>query len=805
MKVLKWMLLVTVLGFLLLFKTPVKADGIIIIDPPPEPPVDWSPWLTIRYHRVTVQIQDQVATTKVDQVFRNDSPISAEGTYVFPLPPGASIQRFVMWVDGEPVEGEILPADEARAIYEGYVQRQRDPALLEYVGRDTVRARIFPIPPGEERRVQLEYTEVLPLDAEMMTYRYPLNTERFSARPLENVSIVVNVSTPNEVRTLYSPSHQDQLVIHYDGSNQATVSFEQNDVLPNRDFELYVGQSQSTVGAHMLSYRPPGEDGFFLLFLAPSLETSDSHVLPKDIFLILDTSGSMEGEKLTQAKDALRYVLQHLNAEDRFNVVAFSSNVRTYARKLQPASEAPQAIAWIADLEAMGGTNIYLALSEGLRQTSPERTTILIFLTDGLPTEGIVEEEVLLTTLQREAPNSARIFPFGVGYDVNTLLLDQIAAHHKGKPAYVEPEERLDEQVSTFYASIQSPILTDIALTFDHAQVYDVSPHPLPDLFAGTQLIVTGRYVTPGPSAIRLSGQMEGQMQTHTYEGTLTEAGDADFIPRLWAARRIGTLLTQIRLRGEKQEWVDEVVALSQRYGIITPYTSFLIQEEMLTTEGRERAAEELMNQAPRADSGAEAVQDAKSRLGLGGAAAPPQEQDMEASGTDDNAPSEARHLRYVGDKTFICEANQCTDTTYIPDQMTTREVVFGSDTYWDTLASSPSWSLYFSLAQDVVFVASDGHAYHFRLGEANEWPAPPSPTPSHADATTPTARPDKPSPATPTPDQIAAAPTSNPTATPDLAPTGATPTPTPSNICTGALALALVGLVIGLRGERRI
>ena len=350
---------------IVLHASPALADGIIIIDPPIEPPPHWTPWLTIRYHRVTVTIEDQIATTKVDQVFRNDGEMAAEGTYVFPLPPGAVVQNFVMWVDGQPIEGEILPADKAREIYEDYVRRQRDPALLEYVGRDAVRARIFPIPAGEERRIQLEYTQILPLDEGMLHYRYPLNTERFSALPLEQVSIYVSLTSQTPLRALYSPSHQNEVVITREGAYRATLSYEANHVLPDRDFELYASATTDDIGANLLTYRTGAEDGFFLLMLTPALETETRRVLPRDILLVLDTSGSMDGEKLKQAQDALAYILRHLNPEDRFNVVAFSSGARVYAPVLQGPQEADAAIAWVYQLEALGGTNIYLGLVRG--------------------------------------------------------------------------------------------------------------------------------------------------------------------------------------------------------------------------------------------------------------------------------------------------------------------------------------------------------------------------------------------------------------------------------------------------------
>lgn len=766
------------------------ADGIIIIDPPSESPVEWSAWLTIRYHRVTVTIEDQVATTKVDQVFCNEGRSAAEGTYVFPLPPNATVQRFVMWVDGEPVEGEILPADKAREIYESYVRQRRDPALLEYVGRDTVRAHIFPIPPGGERRIQLEYTQVLPVENGLMYYRYPLDTERFSARPLEQVSIYVEVTSPADLRAIYSPSHQEEVVITRKSGREATLSYEANHILPNRDFELYTSSGMEDIGANLLSYKPGDEDGFFLLMLSPAIEAMRARVLAQDVFLVLDTSGSMDGEKLEQAQAALSYILEHLNVEDRFNVIAFSSDVRTFADTPRPSAEAREAVPWVENLEAMGGTNIYLALSETLSQADRGRPTIVIFLTDGLPTEGIVEEATILTMLTQETAGSARIFPFGVGYDVNTLFLDQLAQDHKGRPAYVEPYERIDEQVSAFYARVQSPLLTNVTLDFGEVRGYDVYPTPLTDLYAGTQLIVTGRYTGGGPQRITLTGEVNGERQTYTYEGAFARQNDADgktaFIPRLWAARKIGQLLTQIRLHGENTEWVDAVVTLSLRYGIITPYTSFLVEEptNVLSLEGRDRAAEEFeksLEVAPAA-TGEQAVEDAEMRAGLGGAAAPP--------AADESAPAgeTQRHVRYVGDKTFLCDATLCTDTLYIPDKMSLQEIPFMSPAYWELLDAHPTWAAYFALNAETIFVAPDGAAYRFLFGtETDEVARPP-------EQSVPTATPPQPTPGA----EVTQTPaTTAPPASPPTAPTS-------PGLCGSAALLLVVGIVVGI-GKRQV
>ena len=720
--------LIAVLTLSLAAVGPALADGIIIIDPSfPVPPPDFSEWLTIRYHRVHVTIEDQVATTTVDQVFRNDASVAVEGTYVFPLPPGAVVEDFKMWVDGRVLEPEILPADKARAIYESYVQRNQDPALLEYVGRDAIRASVFPIPPKSERRFQLQYIQVLPYEDDMVHYHYPLNTERFSAKPLEQVSIIVEIITPTELGTLYSPTHHDDVVISREGTREATVSYEANAMYPDRDFELYVGARTEALGANLLSYKPPEEDGFFLLLLSPALVEPSTEIIPRDLILVLDTSGSMEGDKLDQAKAGLAYILRHLNAADRFNIVAFSTQARTFAPALVSAGDAEEAVTWIDGLEALGGTNIFMALSEALAQVDTGSRSTIVFLTDGLPTEGIVDEDTLLNALETEAPDDVRIFPLGVGYDVNVLLLDQLAADHRGRPAYIEPEERIDEKVSTFFARMQSPLLTDISLDFGGVDSFDVYPTPLTDLFAGTQLVITGRYSGSGTQILNVSGMVNDRRVTFTYTVAFSGHDGEAFIPRLWAARKIGYLLTQIRIHGEEDEWVQAIVDLSLRYGIITPYTSFLIEEpEALTQEGRAQAGETMQEQlaaAPTAVSGEKAVDDANLRLGLGGAEAPSAGGAYAPTEGESGTGSPDRSIRYAGSRTFICTTGKCTDTSFISDVMVPEPVPYLSDAYYDLLAAEPDLAVAFALSAETIVVGNDGTAYRFVLEDTEAAP----------------------------------------------------------------------------------
>jgi Ca-activated chloride channel family protein len=722
---------------LLTIATPVFADGIVIPDPPPDPMPPEVPWLTIRYHRVNVTIEDQVAVTRVEQEFVNEYDWEAEGTYIFPLPEGAAVSEFAMWVDGTRVEGSILEADEARAIYEDIVRRRRDPALLEYVGRDAVQARIFPIPPGGSRKIELEYSQVLPVESGMVRYVYPLNTEKFSARPLEEVSVRVEVRSKDAMHALYSPTHQDRLFIERDGDYRAVVGYEAYDILPDQDFDLIYTVSHEDVGLNLLTYKEPGRDGFFLLMAAPTVEVD--RVIPRDIVLVLDVSGSMEGKKIEQAKDALAYVLEHLNEEDRFNVIAFSTGLRQYARGLRPASEAREAIRWVNDLEAVGGTDINRALLEALAQADDERPTVIIFLTDGLPTEGVIEIDQILANAEASAPGNVRLFPFGVGDDVNTILLDTLAEQQRGATGYVRPHERIDEEVSGFYSKISTPVLADIALDFGDVTVEDTYPYPLPDLFAGTQLILVGRYRDSGATQITLSGEVEGKTEAFVYEGTFrSSGGDADasvrFIPRLWATRKIGYLLKQIRLHGEREEWVDAIVDLSVRYGIITPYTSFLIDEDdILTEEGRDEVEKAMRTATPAPAVGAPAAERADEEGGL---------YDADSVGGGEALPEEAAQMvRLVGSKTFLLQDGVWIDTTFDPSRMETVEVGFGTDEYFGLLAARPEWGAYFALDERVILVA-EGVAYEIVAGEGGPVEIPPTRAP---DAIAPTL--DKPTP----------------------------------------------------------
>ncbi|HEY4666528.1 MAG TPA: VIT domain-containing protein, partial [Anaerolineales bacterium] len=671
----------------------------------------------------------------------NDNDWTVEGTYIFPLPAGAAVSSFTLWIDGEPVEGKVLDREQARQIYQEIVRKLQDPALLEYIDRGAVQASIFPIEPGESRRIELEYTQVLEADQGLIGYRYPLNTEKFSAQPLEQVSIAVQVFSADPVRAVYSPSHQVDIVRSDDF--EFRVGYEAADVTPDRDFELFYSVTQDEIGLNLLSFRDPESedpDGTFLLLVAPSFQADPDRRVDKDLILVLDQSGSMEGEKFRQAQEALTFVLDHLNSGDRFNIIAFSTGTDSFAGGLRLADEAAEAKRWVQSLTAVGSTDINRALLEAVAQADRERPTIVIFLTDGLPTEGVTEAEQILDNLQEAAPSSLRLFTFGVGFDVDTFLLDSLANEHHGAASYLSPGQSIDEAVSAFYEKVSTPVLTNLELEFGNQIVFDLYPDPLPDLFAGGQLVLVGRYRDSGDLTIRLSGEVNGEPQTFSYEGQrLRSSGGPEFLPRLWATRKIGALLSQIRLDGPNQELVDQIVRLSIRYGIVTPYTSYLVTEpQALGADAQEdlaaRAFSDLLG-TPTAVSGEAAVQRAA--------------EEGQILRSDVAFAPDYDVVKVVGARTFKLVDGVWIDTGFDPQQDETIQVPFLSEDYFSLADSRSELGAALALGPRVI-VVFDGVAYEVvdsgASGDPLELPAEQSQQePAVPDELSPAVQPDRP------------------------------------------------------------
>lgn len=726
----------------------VKAQE-IIIEPPPRLPIAWLEGITVDEHRVDIVIEGPIAQVKVSQVFHNRSQQVAEGVYLFPLPTDAAIGDFVMKVDGHVLEGVLMPHDQARRIYEEIVRQMRDPALLEYVGRGLFQTSVFPIPPGETRTIELTYGQVVESADGLYRFTYPLKAPG-SRGPAERTVLHAELVSDKGLRVVYSPSHE--VTIQRSASNRVTVDYATEpgpqDRGPAPTFTLFYGESDQSVGLNLLSYKPAGEEGYFMLLVAPTVDAVETSVVRRDVVVVLDVSGSMEGPKLGQAKDAITYVVERLNPGDRFNLIAFSTGVRLWSEALQDAT--PEAIAdardWIDRLAASGSTDINRALLEALAQLQYQGENdggqgYVLFMTDGLPTQGetnadkIVQNAISNLTTER----SLRLFTFGVGFDVNTDLLDSVSRQLGGRSSYVRPDEAIDEAVSSFYNTIQTPVLTGVSIEFDAGVVAsDIYPQQLPDLFAGEQLVVTGRYRSGTETAVIVLGEVNGQEVRTVYpDQRLAQAGGEPFIARLWATRKVGVLLDEIRRSGPNPELIDAIVDLSLQYGIVTPYTSYLVEESQTAAQdGDVRGAAEMP--APRA-------MEPQARnlimMGAAEAAAAPASGEEAVVASQERAKMqtatvavETAEMRYAGGRAFVNQgsitlpdgrmAQLWVDTAYT-EEMRIEQVVFASERYFE-LAAQPGISEMLALSPEMVIVIGENDAIRITSAEtATAYPAP--------------------------------------------------------------------------------
>lgn len=568
----------------------VFANGIIVPPPPPPHPIPrprriprprpLPAW--VKEAHVSVEINNQVARTEVQEVFANPNRWQLEGDFIFPMPADAFVKDFSFWMNGKEVKAELLDAHKARKIYTDIVRRMKDPALLEYVGTKMFRIRIFPIPAGGEARVKLIYTQLLKSDGGIVSYRYPHSTNKYSSRNLQSASVVVNIHSRKAIKNVYCPTHK--VDITRKGDHHVRVGYEGSNVKPDRDFVVHYTMDDKDFGLSFLTYREKGEAGYFLALLSPRHEVAKKDVLPKDIVFVLDTSGSMSGEKIEQAKGALTYCVNSLNAPDRFNIVQFATGARKFADGLREASKenVVKARKWIAEMDARGGTNIDDALYEALSMKgSDERTFMIVFITDGLPTIGETNIEKILKNVKKRNERQCRLFVFGVGHDVNTILLDRLAEESRGARDYIAPREDIEVKISNFYDKVANPVFTDVRIKIVGLDTFDVYPKQLPDMFRGAQVAIVGRYRGEGHKAVKLFGKVGKKQKVFVYEATFPAKSDAaPYLPRTWAISKVGYLLDEMRLHGETREVRDEVVRLAKKYGILTPYTSYLVVED---------------------------------------------------------------------------------------------------------------------------------------------------------------------------------------------------------------------------------
>lgn len=600
------------IAFVLLLLAPAvaRAQGLLVVEDPnqrarlPRPIIIWPhprpmppplpPPVSYKIKELDVQARliDQVAQVQVSQTFVNTGSLPMEVAFVFPLPYDGAITQMTLMIDGKEFPARLLDAKQARRMYEEIVRRNRDPALLEWLGTGLFRTNVFPVPPGASRTVSLRYAQLCRKESGLTDFLFPLGTARYTSEAPEKIGFRLTIESQEAIKNVYSPTHA--VDIQRPDDRHATITYTSKNEVPTGDFRLFYDVGRGKVSTRVLSYRPEtGQDGYFLLLASPEIKPADQARPAKTVLLVIDRSGSMSGPKIEQVRAALKHVLNNLRQGDLFNIIAYDDHVEAFRPELQRFSEETRkaALGFVEGIYAGGMTNIDGAMHAALAQIQdPNRPTYVVFLTDGLPTAGETNEMKIVANAKELNKLHARVFAFGVGYDVNSRLLDKLVRENYGQSEYVRPNEDIEDRVSKLYNRIESPVMTGVQLQFVFDEIRTEEGNPINriypkdsfDLFAGEQLVVVGRYRKPGTAKVIVQGTVGGAQQKLDFPATLVAKSNDEsfaFIEKLWAIRRVGEILDQLDLRGQNHELVKELVDLATRHGILTPYTSFMADE----------------------------------------------------------------------------------------------------------------------------------------------------------------------------------------------------------------------------------
>lgn len=708
---------------------------------------------------VNASIKDQVAQVQVSQTFQNTGSRQMEVCFVFPLPYDGAVDKLTLMVDGKEFEAKLLPAEEARKLYEEIVRKNKDPALLEWMGQGLFKTSVFPVPAGAKRTVNLRYTQLCRQSQGLTDFLFPLAMARYTSGPLSKLKLRVAIESSQPIKNVYSASHEVE--IERPDEKHAVIKLEKQDEIPSADFRLFYDATTEGIGASVLSYRPEeDEPGYFLLLASPKIESNEGKPPAKTVVFVVDRSGSMSGEKIDQAKRALKFVLNNLREDDTFNIVAYDSSIETFRPELENFNDQTRqaAIGFVEGLFAGGSTNIAGALERAFGMLNDsKRPTYVVFLTDGLPTAGETNEAKIVEKAKQANNVRARLFSFGVGYDVNSRLLDRLVSANFGQSEYVRPDEDIEAAVSKLYQRIGTPVLTKVSLAFDvegaspsdGSMVTRVYPSGEFDLFAGDQAVIVGRYAKPGAAKVTLSGEVGDDEESYTFSAELTDKSPDDtnaFIAKLWAARRVGEIIDELDLKGRNEELIKELVELATKHGILTQYTSFLadddganpgdlagntrraglVAEESLSqAEGQfgfaQRAAKSSFKSAPQAD--------AHSLGGFGGGGrfdrlAAPERQHIAGAAARGNAlyydarndrSEVATNILQRGRKTFFRQGAKWVDSSLTEEeQKKTQKVERYSREFFDLVSRHGQHVSQYLAIDDPVVVKLDGQVYEW-------------------------------------------------------------------------------------------
>ncbi len=547
--------------------------------------------LWIKSYEVQTTINEQIAETRVDQKFYNDNSYQIEAISIFPLPENAVITEFFYWFNGQKYKAEIKIREEAEQEYNNRIRQLIDPALLEEIGENLFKLNIAPINANSEVHFEFTYIEPVGYDFGKCEYKLLLNSENWTPKALDKVFVSLTATTGKKFVSFTSPSHQHNTStsITQVSDYQYQVVYGDENYIPAEDLVLQYEIQRDEIDFNLLTYFPTvqdsmGADGFYTLWISPPNEITTDQAMPRDIVFVADISSSMLGTRMEQLKSSLNYFIDHLEEEDRFNILAFSTNTSKFQDTLVYAGETKKTAAksYVYSLSAQGLTNIADALLQAVKMNYGEnRTKVILFLTDGEPTVGITDPQTILDTVAAANSKNAGIFTIGLGEDIKKYLLKMISSQNGGYATFIESDDNISAEMEKMIRRFTDPVMGNLEIDMGGLLTTDNYPGlgALGNLFVGSQLWITGRYQTGGAKTVTLDGDMNDQEFSASKSLSFNTEGGSGylFVTRLWAREKINDLLNLIELYGESDELIEAIIALSIRYQILTPYTAFYV------------------------------------------------------------------------------------------------------------------------------------------------------------------------------------------------------------------------------------
>lgn len=526
---------------------------------------------------LAIRIDGEHAATTYTHVFQNESQARLEGNYHIVVGEGASATGFAYWNGEEKIVGEVFEREAARQVYEAMTGLRRDPGLLEQTGEGAFAFRVFPIEPGEKKKVEVTTSHWLQRRGDAVEVRARISKS--------DATVTIDLNDARGLKSLTSTTHELRVVQSSPTHWTATVTAKK----PGSDGDLVLSYEPNagpwTLAADV--HRDAGQAAFFSASLSTPPRTTTTPKVGNDVTLVLDRSGSMAGESMDSAKKAAAAIVDKLGPDDSVNVIAFDDKIEPLWPTPKPITEATRKDAkdYIATLDARGGTEIAAALKKALSsQKSDAHPDVVLFLTDG-QSDGPSAIKVA-----EDDKSETRVFTVGIGTGVDKALLARLAQMKHGRFNFIADVRAVAVEFPRVLGELEEPSLTDVTIRAEGGTIDRMYPSALGDLFPQDELRVFGRANAAGPMKLIVEGKDHG-VARH-FETTIDPSHDstAPQVARAWAGSRVEDLMEDMRQKGETDDLKNEAIELGLAYELVTPYTSFLAVPEKEMTEAAKTA-----------------------------------------------------------------------------------------------------------------------------------------------------------------------------------------------------------------------